>query len=112
MRNQASAFLIERTSLEKIIKEQQANIMEYQIKIRSFEEELEIWRIQLKEKEAYISKIEIEISAHKQGDEQTISDLRFHYEEMIKYQEVYISFLYFIRNFHLFEFFRINSERR
>lgn len=92
MRSQASAFLIERTSLEKIIKEQQANLVELEIKVKSLVEEIDVYSLKLREKEDMITRLNIDISAKGQGEEQTIIDLRLHYEEMLKYQEVFKHF--------------------
>jgi len=88
LRSQASIFLIEKTSLERIIKEQQTTIVEYEIKLKTYIHELEELRISFNDREKNITNLNIELTSIRQGEEHTINDLRIHYEEMLKYQEV------------------------
>lgn len=73
--------------------------MEYEIKFKTYSSELETLREALIEKEKSITNLNIEILSIKQGEEQTIYDLRLHYEEMLKLQEVI-----FLSFFHIFFF--------
>ena len=88
MRSQASIFLIEKTSLERIIKEQQTSIVEYEIKLKTYIHELEELRISFSDREKNITNLTIQLTSIRQGEEHTINDLRIHYEEMLIYQEV------------------------
>ena len=80
--------------MEHIIKEQQSTIVEFEIKLKSYESELNELRVSFEEREKMISSLNIEISSMRQGEETTIIELRTHYEEMLKYQEVNIIFQY------------------
>lgn len=70
--------------------------MEYEIKFKTYSSELETLREALIEKEKSITNLNIEILSIKQGEEQTIYDLRLHYEEMLKLQEVIFLSLFYI----------------
>lgn len=72
--------------------------MEYEIKFKTYSSELETLRQALIEKEKSITNLNIEILSIKQGEEQTIYDLRLHYEEMLKLQEAYFFILCNIMN--------------